>query len=95
MQLIQVVMDNNIKEVNFLIAKGADVNMCEDQDEIGPLHFVVQNNDLIDIVRALVEADGNLNAENADGMTPLDVAELYEDPEVINYLRGFLSIKYS
>ncbi|KAI8496167.1 hypothetical protein Bbelb_260080 [Branchiostoma belcheri] len=70
--------------VNFLIEKGADLTATK--HHLTPLHLAAEYG-LIDIVKLLVEAGADINAETPNtGLTPLDMAEHRNRQDVIDYL---------
>ena len=80
--LHKAIIVGNTQIIPVLIKAGADVNSDYYGDT--PLHLVVgQNNEVILI---LIKAGADVNATDNHGMTPLDWAKRYNDPEAIEYL---------
>jgi hypothetical protein len=81
---------NSLAAVNLLIRAKADVKATDNEDWTA-LNFAVvyknKNPECLDIVKALLAAGANVDAETEDGNTPLmQAAYLAENPEVIHIL---------
>ena len=72
--LLEATKHRNIKMIKFLLANKADINIT-DTISISPLHYAAENN-YTDIVKLILENDGNANVNitDGDGMTPLHYA---------------------
>ena len=78
--LHKAVARGNIAIVKLLISKGANVNA---NGAIGtPLHEVCS----VDVAEYLVSEGADVNAKNNAGNTPLDIAKIRGNTEVIEYL---------
>jgi hypothetical protein len=66
-------VDNKLNDVNALIAAGAEIDAREDTGQYTPLMFAAQNDDNIEVVKALVEAGADVNLTNRKGETPLSL----------------------
>ena len=68
--LCLAIQANNLGMVKLLIACATiDIN-AKNKCGFSPLHFAVNNNN-VEIVRLLIKKKANVNAQNADGNTPL------------------------
>lgn len=86
MNLIDAVIENDIKAVQKLLAEGADPNLILDIARITPLHFAAQNN-AVAAAELLINAGADLRAKiDPEGLTPLDIAKLHENKEMIQLL---------
>ncbi|KAJ8540597.1 hypothetical protein ON010_g12630 [Phytophthora cinnamomi] len=56
--------------VNYLISKGADVNLCNHKGR-RPLHIVKQSIDMAMIIQSLINAGADIDAMEKHGLTPL------------------------
>ncbi|KAG2763305.1 hypothetical protein PC129_g322 [Phytophthora cactorum] len=56
--------------VNYLIAKGADPNLCNYKGR-RPLHVVKQSIDMAQIIQGLIDAGADIDATEKHGLTPL------------------------
>ncbi|GMF15486.1 unnamed protein product [Phytophthora lilii] len=56
--------------VNYLISKGADVNLCNHKGR-RPLHVVKQSIDMALIIQSLIDAGAEIDAMEKHGLTPL------------------------
>jgi len=75
----------------FLLLKtgpGVDVNAVSDISKRAPLHWVAYHNKL-DVVQDLVESGANLNALDAQGMTPAILAASTGNLEMVNVLLSY------
>jgi ankyrin repeat protein len=79
------VKSGHIKMVNFLLQKGATVNI--DADEFGEtaLHIAAKQGNHV-IVELLVKAKANIYARNRNGETALDIARERGHFEVVDCL---------
>ena len=76
------------KKINKIMSKSNSRNiLMNEKDEIGQtiLHLVVENN-LIDIVKLLIDKKIEMNSKDERGMTPLSIACLRGNEEIINIL---------
>lgn len=83
--LIENVKQNNLAEVQKLLANGENVNAANEQGNTA-LHYAVAL-DNAEIVKALLAKGADLKAENDKGWTPLLIAEKKEVPNVAPILR--------
>ena len=84
-ELIDSIKQNNLAEVQKLLAKGENVNAANEQGNT-PLHYAVAL-DNPEIVKALLAKGANLRAENDKGWTPLLIAKKKEVPNVAPILQ--------
>ena len=86
----------HVEMVKWLLAHGADVNKKNKWDWT-PLHYTLGSDDFteelcpkpdpektLELVKLLVEAKANVNAEDNHGVTPVYLA--LDDPEILKYL---------
>lgn len=83
--LIENVKQNNLPEVQKLLANGEDVNAANAQGNTA-LHYAVAL-DNAEMVKTLLAKGANLNAENAKGWTPLLIIEKKDLPNVAPILQ--------
>jgi len=99
--LYYAVEDYNFEMVKLLVEKGANVNTKKIGDPIysdfSLLHEAVKREvyrskgeKISPIVEFLVSKGADVNAKNGRGKTPLDIAEAYEDEEVIKILKKYI-----
>lgn len=74
-KLIEAVVANDAKLVQQLLLGGVDPNSYEDAAKVCPLHFAAQYNSL-ESALLLVRAGADIKAKTADGLTPLEIAEI-------------------
>ncbi|MDF3054130.1 MAG: ankyrin [Gammaproteobacteria bacterium] len=90
-QFIDAVIKNNVVEVQvFLSQNDSLVNACQDDAKITPLHFAAQNN-AFDCAQALINAGANIHAKTVDGLTPLDIAALHQNHDIVQLFEQHLS----
>jgi ankyrin repeat protein len=83
MDLIEATIKNDIETVKQLLSQGADPNVFLDEARVTPLHFAAQNN-CVEIAQLLIAAGADIHAKTyPDGETPLDVAMLHGNQELI------------
>ncbi len=82
--LTSAVAGNKADVAKFLLSKGANANLANDDKEM-PLHFVVRYNDLQLLEDLYLVTDVNIN-EHLNGNTPLSTASKYGHPEIIKFL---------
>jgi uncharacterized protein (TIGR03067 family) len=70
--LHRIVTKGNVKQVQSLLAKGADINKKNKQGET-PLYVAVKRDDKA-MVEFLVAEGADIDAKNKDGQTPLHIA---------------------
>lgn len=87
-ELIESVKQNNLPEVQKLLANGENVNAANEQGNTA-LHYAVAL-DNVEIVKALLDKGADLRAENAKGWTPLLIAEKKDLPNVTPILQEAL-----
>lgn len=73
--LIEAVMRNDVNAARQSLESGADVNGCEDDVNLTPLH-VAATNRAVECVELLLLAGANPIAETDEGETPLDCAKV-------------------
>src|SRR5262245_42692910 len=88
--LIETVKANNPQEVQRLLNAGIDPNHYEDPAKVTPLHFAAQAN-AWQSAMVLLQAGAKVNAETADGLTPLNVAQMGQHIEMTKVLSGDVS----
>jgi hypothetical protein len=72
----------------FAKNSGANAN-ARNRDMRTPLHWAASNGNA-SVVRALVAAGADMEAKNADGETPLEVANYWNNPETAPALRHLM-----
>ena len=82
---------DNVDVVEFLIAKGADVNAKRKGSGDTPLHWAVQF-DNIEIVKLLIARGADVQATNDKGSTPLDIAKFADNSAIIEYLSSLSDV---
>lgn len=83
--LIDEVKQNNLSEVQKLLANGENVNAANEQGNTA-LHYAVAL-DNPQMVELLLAKGANLNAENQTGWTPLSISEKKQLPNVTPLLQ--------
>ncbi len=86
--LIDAVRKNDVSQVRKLLARGVDPNITIDRAMVTPLHFAVQSNAL-DVVPLLLAAGARLDSQTEEQETPLDVAKLSNQGEMLELLKQF------
>lgn len=89
--LVEAVLNHDVVAVRQLLDQGSDPNVCIDQDELTPLHFIAQSNhdNALLIAKILMEAGGNPDAMAAgDLLTPCEVARLHGNWAMVDLLQG-------
>ena len=79
------VAGGNIKEINALISKGANVNEKDAVDGRGPLYTAVADSH-VDVARLLISKGASINSQDKLGMTPLHAAVLANQQEMVALL---------
>jgi ankyrin repeat protein len=79
------VKSGHIKIINFLLQKGATVNMDANRYGETALHIAARQGNHV-IVELLVNANANIYARNGTGLTALDIARDRRHSEVVEYL---------
>uniref|UniRef100_M4BI75 PH domain-containing protein n=1 Tax=Hyaloperonospora arabidopsidis (strain Emoy2) TaxID=559515 RepID=M4BI75_HYAAE len=64
------VHNGQLSMVNYLVSKGADVNLCDYKGR-RPLHVVKQSVELALIIESLIDAGADIDATDKHGLTPL------------------------
>ncbi|GMF27294.1 unnamed protein product [Phytophthora fragariaefolia] len=64
------VHNGHLGMVNYLISRGADVNLCNHKGR-RPLHVVKQSIDMAMIIQSLIDAGADIDAKEKHGLTPL------------------------
>ncbi len=82
--LIDAVQNEDVAQVNKLIAAGANVNMCREAN-ISALHVAVLANNKA-MVELLLSHGANVNAEATGRATPLFWAEYYKSEDIAELL---------
>ena len=86
MNLIDAVIKGDVAQMKTLLEQGADPNMCLDAAKLRPLHFAAQNN-AVEIAELLITAGADIHARTIpDGETPLDIARLHNNQEIVALL---------
>lgn len=75
--LIEAVIDNNLKKLNQIISVGCDLDI-KDQNGFSALHYASQNQ-LIEIVKTLLDNGAMVDIKDSDGNTPLCKAIYYSE----------------
>ncbi len=65
------------------------MNQHEDEEEIKPLHFAVQNN-CLPAVEMLLLAGADPSAKTASSYTSLDIAKLNRNEKIMAFLGNFV-----
>lgn len=85
-RLLHAIQEGNLKLINELIARGADVNTIVDPvDGNTPLALACESG-RSDIVRVLIAAGADVNATSSDGTTALMMASTFGSLETVNDL---------
>ncbi|XP_008486444.1 uncharacterized protein LOC103523155, partial [Diaphorina citri] len=84
-QLFDAVRRNNLSEVENLLSMGADVNI-RDKRSWAPLHCAADNDNKLDISRAILNRNANIEARTNIGETPLHIANAYGQLKIIELL---------
>lgn len=87
--LIAAIDNGSLRFVERLIARGADVNLPDEEHQISPLLFACEmepsNEDQFSIVKALIEAGADINHHDWMGRSALSVSN---NSQVTNLLRS-------
>ena len=78
--------EGHIELSEFLIAKGADLNVKAGHPEMSPLHAAAGENHK-EITALLIIKAADVNLKNDDGETPLDWAEEEKNTDLADLLR--------
>lgn len=81
--LHSAIQGNDDFAAQFLIRQGADVNYPAQESMMTPLHFAAVSN-LCEVIQPLVDRGANVNAQDADGNTPIQRAILAGHIEAVN-----------
>ncbi len=84
--LITATMNNQIEIVRYLLAHGAQVNAIRASSGETAL-FTALRNHQSDLLTLLIQGGANVNLPNKSGETPLIVASLADDLEMVKYLK--------
>ena len=85
-QLIDNIIDNDIRSCAKLLDSGVDPNGTLDSAGLTPLHFAAQNN-RAEIITLLIKAGGNVCAKtHPDQESPLDIAKLHANWPAVDAL---------
>ncbi|QJT94922.1 ankyrin repeat domain-containing protein [Wolbachia endosymbiont of Diaphorina citri] len=84
-QLFDAVRRNNLSEVENLLSMGADVSI-RDKRSWAPLHCAADNDNKLDISRAILNRNANIEARTNIGETPLHIANAYGQLKIIELL---------
>jgi len=84
-QLFDAVRRNNLSEVENLLSMGADVNI-RDKRSWAPLHCAADNDNKLDISRAILNRNADIEARTNIGETPLHIANAYGQLKIIELL---------
>lgn len=74
------------KVVDLLIAKGADVNVMDNDGETALMKAA--SRDKPDVVKALLKGKANINAKNKDGKTALSIAIDKGNESIISLIKA-------
>ncbi len=85
--LIFAASAGNLKIVKLLIQKGAEINYRCKSDWTPLMSAAKAEGDQLEIVKLFVETGSDINAKDEYGETPLSIAEKYDQPKVIQYLK--------
>ena len=86
--LLDAVIDNNLEQVETLLAQGANPNYFEDSGHIQPLHFAAVYN-ATDVIYTLVKHGANIHATTSDGLSPLALAAQLKHSDIEKKLINF------
>lgn len=78
-------MNGQARTVEFLIKKGADVNVQTYPQNYTPIHSAAFGGHL-ETIKVLVQSGANLNLRNYRDELPIDTAKRQNQVEVITYL---------
>jgi ankyrin repeat protein len=73
-----------VNVVTILLEYNVDINI-ENNDGMTALHWAAQKGDLV-VLKLLVEKGAKVDSTDKNGNTPLDLAEIYEHKEIMEYL---------
>jgi hypothetical protein len=79
-KLHEAAKTGNIDSVRRLLEEGHPVNAVDPSFGLTPLHFAVRNGS-IEVARLLIENGASLTQPSTQGITPLDWASVYLDPD--------------
>lgn len=85
-ELLDAVIANDAIAVEKLLNEGANPNCFEDKCQIRPLHFAAVYN-AYDTVFLLVKAGAKIEAINADGYSPMDIAIQLKHTHIVEILK--------
>lgn len=71
----------------FLLAKGAAVDVREDRGRYMPLHYAARSG-RVEVAKLLLAAKATVELKDIDGKTPLDLARQQGHTEIENLLTG-------
>ena len=78
------VKNHNIQIINFLLSRGADANVC-DENGISPLHLAAADGNL-EIASILLNARANINQIDYDRFSPLHMSAQYNYVDLVQLL---------
>ncbi len=81
-ELVESIMNNDPQQVKCWLEMGAEPNGVTDSYLLRPLHFAVTQGS-VEIVELLLAAGADANLTDIDGLTPRDLAVLFDEIEFI------------
>ena len=87
LDLIEAVIDGDFNRVCGLLRSGVNPNAVLDSANVTPLHFAAQNTK-VNVIKELLKYGADLQAKTVpDGESPLDIARLFNHPDIIRSLQ--------
>lgn len=83
--LIWATIQGQVDILKSVIANGADINFNADNNHLTALHFAAAKGD-DEVVKVLLHAGADYDAQDKNGITPLDTAIFYKKPAVLSSL---------
>jgi ankyrin repeat protein len=84
--LLYAILVNNIPMINFLVSKGANVNLKYGEGGMTALLSAARTGASLEIIKLLIEHGANINAQSTEGYTALIYAAASRKNDTIEYL---------